>query len=158
VVELNGVLVPEKRPDRKERVAVYLALMQYIEALRAGLEYSYRYYEDTFDIQANTLELAWYQEVGDYVVLRPQVRFHEQSAAGFYGVRFDGSPDVYSSDFRLSAFEAISVGLRATLLVHNRFSLDAGYEHYDQTGFDGKTNQSVYPWADIYSLGGRIWF
>jgi hypothetical protein len=85
VVELNGTLVPERRPEDKTKQIVYMSLTRFIERLDGSLEASYRWYDDTFGIQANTVGLAWFQKLGPHFVLRPDLRWYDQGAADFYG-------------------------------------------------------------------------
>jgi hypothetical protein len=101
-VELNGDFVAERRPEDKDKLVVYLSLSHYIESLRGAWEAGLRYYDDTFGIQAQTLSASWHQHLSDTVVLSPVVRFYQQTAADFYGVRFSGDPEFYSADYRLS--------------------------------------------------------
>ncbi len=58
VVELNGALIPEKRPDNRTKQILYLSLNHFFDALNAAGELSYRYYNDSFGIQGHTMELA----------------------------------------------------------------------------------------------------
>jgi len=112
VVELNGGLVPEERPDHKTGWIVYMALKQYVERMRASVEAGYRLYDDTFGIIAHTMSLTWNQKLGGHLELAPTVRWYDQSEADFYAIRFTGSPDTYSSDYRLSALTTVSYGVR----------------------------------------------
>lgn len=157
VVELNGTLVPERRPDSKDKTIAYTSLTRYIDSLRGSIEGSYRYYQDGFGIDAHTLALAWYQKVGGHFIVRPLLRYYTQSEADFYGVRFTGAPAYYSSDYRVSAFNAIGYGLKLIWMPTSRLSFDVGFERYDQGGTDGITPGDVYTSANIFIVGARIW-
>jgi hypothetical protein len=158
VAELNGVLVSESRPDDKTKTTFYFALIRYIETLQASIDGSYRYYNDDFGVTGHTVSLAWYQELGDHFILRPRVRWYRQTAADFYAVRFTGSPEFYSSDYRLSELETLSYGAKVIWRPSDRFALDVGYDRYEQQGKDGVTNDMMYPSADIVTGGFRVWF
>ncbi len=157
VVDLNGELVPETRPDNKEKHILYLALNQAVPDLNGAAEISYRYYDDTFGIQAHTFQLAWFQKVGAHVVLRPSVRWYEQTEADFYGLHFTGSPEDYSSDYRISALRAIGYGIKLIWSPNTKCAFDIGYERYEQEGTDGVTPSEVYPGANVVVVGARWW-
>jgi hypothetical protein len=157
VVELNGSLVPEKRPDAKDKSIAYTSLTHYFEGLRGSVEGSYRYYQDGFGISAHTLALAWYQKLGAHWVARPLLRYYSQSEADFYDVRFSGSPEFYSSDYRVSALNALGYGFKMIWMPTSRLSIDASFERYEQRGTDGMTPGDVYPSANMFIVGARIW-
>lgn len=157
VVDLNGQLVPESRPDNKDKHILFLALNQAVPALQGAAEISYRYYDDSFGIQAHTWQLAWYQKLGAQFVVRPSVRWYEQTEADFYGLHFTGSPEDYSSDYRVSALRAMGYGIKIIWTPNSKFALDVGYERYEQEGTDGVTPSEVYPGANVVVLGARWW-
>lgn len=158
VVELNGVLVPENRPDRKNRDIVYLALTRYFESLRGSAEVSYRWYDDSFGVTAHTMGAAWYQKVGSEFIVRPSVRYYTQSAADFFAVRFSGNPEVYSSDYRVSSMDAFEYGLKLIWTPGERFAADIGYDRYEQRGRNSGLPDSVYPAANVVTVGISLWF
>jgi hypothetical protein len=155
VVELNGNLTYEKRPDSKTKQIVYLAINQFITPLDAGIELGLRHYGDSFGLSAETLSLAWYQKLGNHFILSPSLRYYTQTAADFYDVRFTGSPEFYSSDYRVSAFTGTSFGLKLTWLPTSRFALDAGVERYQQKGDDGITDPALYTGATVVIIGAH---
>jgi hypothetical protein len=157
VAELNGVLVPEARPDEKSKTIAYFALARYLQSLRASIEGSYRWYNDDFGVTGHTASLAWFQELGDHWIIRPRVRLYRQNAADFYAVRFSGDPQFYSSDYRVSELETFSAGLKLIWRPSDRFAFDIGFDRYEQQGTDGVTSQEFYPVADVYTGGVRIW-
>jgi hypothetical protein len=160
-------LFPENRPRHKRRQVGLLSLTHHVDELRGSAEVAYRYYHDSFDIDAHTLSLAWRQRIGELVILSPSLRYYTQSAASFYGARFDtGSPQQhpkrtpahYSSDFRLSDLDSLTYGVHAVWEVSERCHLDAAWKRYEMDGNDGRTSPSAYPEADIFSVGIRVWF
>lgn len=157
MVELNGKAVPEVRPDSKDRQVLYLSLNHLFSEVDGAVEASYRYYNDSFGIQANTYELAWYQSLSRQLVLRPMLRWYEQTEADFYDVSFTGSPEYYSSDYRVSALQALGYGLKLIWTPNADWSLDVGYERYEQKGTDGITPDDAYPSANFIMVGVRRW-
>jgi hypothetical protein len=158
VVELNGILVPERRPGDRDRQVAYVALTRSVDALRGVAEASFRRYDDSFDITGTTLSLAWFQRVGDGWIVRPRLRWHHQDAASFYDVRFSGEPEYYSSDYRVSELESLSYGVKLVWHSAGRISMDVGIDRYVQTGKDGVTFEDAYPAATVFTAGGRVWF
>ena len=161
-VILNG----EKRPSNRDSQAILLSLTQAIKPLNASVEGSYRFYHDSFGINANTFGIAWFQKFGQAVVVSPSFRYYRQSAADFYGTQFPGDPTFnpsrvprfYSSDYRLSALESFTLGLQANVKLHEHWNLQLGYQRYWMRGVDHETVQSTYPAASIYTIGLNFTF
>ena len=159
----------ENSPNERNRESVYASINRAFPKLKGAVEGSYRLYADSFGIVAHTLQVDWQQHVGPQVILEPMVRLYQQSAARFYYYNLDDTPIVpvripngtgpyYSSDFRLSAEDSTSFGLKATWKASERIHLDASYERYALSGRDGVTPQSAYPTANITTVGIRfIW-
>ncbi|CAN0491746.1 unnamed protein product, partial [Discosporangium mesarthrocarpum] len=102
------------RPDSKTQLAATASYRRYIVAADAALHANYRYYHDDFGINSHTLDLAWHQNLGDRWRLVPSVRYYSQAAADFFTNIDDFSKplnEFQSSDYRLSAYGAISGGL-----------------------------------------------
>jgi hypothetical protein len=158
VVELNGVLVPEHRPGSKDKRIAYVSLTRFVEAVNGSLETSYRFYNDTFGINAHTFALAWYQRLGQNFVLRPMLRLYHQSEADFYSTRFEGDPQFYSSDYRISSLLSLGYGLKLIWTPTQRFSADVSADRYEQTGLDSVTAAAVYPSSTAITGGVRLWF
>lgn len=155
LVELNGDLTFEKRPESKTKQIVYLGLNQFITPLDASVELGIRHYGDSFGLNAETITLAWYQKMGEHFILSPSFRYYTQTAADFYNVRFSGSPEFYSSDYRISSLTGTSYGLKLIWLPTSQFSMDVGVERYQQKGNDGVTDPEMYPTATMFIIGAH---
>ena len=167
-----GVFLPftygENRPDNRDKWTAFAALNRAFPNLRAALEASYRFHHDTFGTTAHTIELRWLQRVGEHLILEPELRFYDQSAADFYYYQLDLTPIVpafgpprtqgpfYSSDYRLSALRTSTYGLKAVWTVTARCRFDVAFEQYDMRGKDGVTPQSAYPRATMVTGGLRL--
>lgn len=167
-----GVFLPltfgENRPDYREKWVFFTGLNRSFPEVRGALDASYRFYRDTFSTDAHTLDLAWFQRVGEKVILRPSLRLYEQSAPFFYLYSLDktslspgsGAPNprgpFYSSDFRLSAMRTYTYGLKVIWNVTDAVQLDVAYEKYDMRGRDGVTPASAYADARILTVGARF--
>ncbi len=166
-----GFIFFEKRPGYKSSEVLYASLTQFITPANASVELAYRFYHDSFDIDAHTVSLTWFQKVGKHLTIEPSVRFYDQSAAAFYYDRVPASrglpiptfsnantPRVYSADYRLSALSSWTYGVKAAYKFNEHVSLDAAYKRYVMEGNDHVTSPSAYPKADIYTLGLTVWF
>lgn len=127
--------VADSRPDSHEQINIDLSWRRFVKSANAALHLDYRYFTSDWQIDAHTLELTWYQNLGDGWQLTPTLRYHSQSAAAFYRpyytqTRNDG---FYSSDYRLSAFDAYSGQLKLIKRFES-LQLDIGYEHYQAEG------------------------
>jgi hypothetical protein len=160
-------LFPESRPRHKRREIGLVYLTQYVDKLQGSAEVDYRYYHDSFGINAHTFSAAWRQKIGESIILSPSLRCYTQSAASFYAPRFalgspqqhpDRTPAHYSSDFRLSDLDSLTYGVHAVWEVSERCHLDVGWKRYEMEGNDGRTSPSAYSNADIVSIGIRLWF
>lgn len=169
---IPGVFLPltfaENRPGEREKWIALVTVNRAFPELRGALEGTYRAYHDSFDTTAHTLEAAWFQQVGERVILRPTARFYDQTAASFYRYRFDATTIVpqagpprpegpfYSSDYRLSAMQTFTAGLKVVWRATEALQFDAAYERYEMRGTDGVTPQSAYARANIYTVGGKF--
>ena len=156
-VILNG----EKRPSERAEEAILLSLTQSIPALNASVEGTYRFYHDSYGIDANTVGLNWFQKIGRSIVVSPSFRYYRQTAANFYAIQFPGdpandpahAPRFYSSDYRLSSLETYTAGISADITFKDHWDLRLGYQRYWMRGLDHVTQQSTYPNAQIYTVG-----
>jgi len=176
VIEQNtevapGIFLPltygENRPDSRDKWTAYAAVNHSLPEAHGALEASYRLYHDTFGTTANTVELAWFQKLGEQFTLRPSLRFYDQNAANFYRIDVTGAdfvptgrPDpagpFFSSDYRLSAFRSYDYGLKAIWTINASWQLDAAIDRYIMRGTDGVTSQSAYPRATTLTTGVRF--
>lgn len=166
-----GVLLPltfsENRPDERDKWTGYVALTRAFPNCGGTAEASYRLFHDSFGTTAHTLELAWFQQLGARLIVRPGVRLYQQSAADFYRIDLDGTDIMpgdrpnpagpfFSADYRLSAFRSATYGVKAIVTLNAHWQIDAAIERYEMRGRDGITSPSVYPRAALVSLGGRL--
>jgi hypothetical protein len=157
----------ENSPNRRNSATLYTALNHAFPRLGGAFEASYRLYSDTYGIVGHTLEAAWFEHIGPKFILQPLARYYQQSAARFYVYNLDstsivpvhvplGTGPYYTSDFRLSAEDTYSYGLKASWKVVDRVQLVASYERYVMNGRDGVTPASAYPRAGISTIGVRF--
>lgn len=158
----NPAGTTEQRPPFKQKFVTRISLTHFVTPANASIEAAYRFYDDSFGITAQTVELAWYQKIGKHVVLAPNFRYYYQTQANFYYEILPGSiydpPQYYSPDYRLSEMQTFTVGLNLMVKVNEWLTLDAGYKYYAMQGLDGVTSQTAYPDANVFTIGGRVNF
>jgi len=105
----------DDRPDSREQNTLSLQYRYYLRSFGGmALHCDYRYYQDDWGILANTISTSVWKDMevsGLHVTLAPNVRYHWQHAADFYSVNASSNSELYSSDYRLSAYGAVSVGI-----------------------------------------------
>lgn len=135
---------PYKQFDRRPRerdISTYLMRWNHhVEALGITQRASYRYYSDSYDVRAHSVDLQWVLPLTGAWKLTPALRYHTQSSASFY---FDpvtdlavypgtlGQPTYSAVDQRLSAFGALTVGLK-TEFTWRSWTVDLKLERYEQ--------------------------
>ncbi|MFK5895264.1 MAG: DUF3570 domain-containing protein [Pseudomonadota bacterium] len=133
-------LAADFRPDSRYK---WSWLNRYIYSFaqfnHAALHFDYRFYHDSWDINAHTFEIKWHQPINQGWELVPRLRYYSQDAANFYQPYFNSvdNQDFYSSDYRMANFGAISMGLNITKELYqssstSKFDFRAGIEYYDR--------------------------
>ena len=169
---IPGVSLPltfaENRPAERDKWIAMAVLNRAFREVHGAIECSYRFYHDTYDTNSHTLDLAWFQNVGERLVVRPGVRFYDQSAADFYYYKLDGTSVVpvggaprpngpfYSSDYRLSEMQTFTYGLKVVWTATEALQFDVAYDRYDMRGKDRVTPQSAYSRANIFTVGAKF--
>lgn len=131
----ESVKVKDSRPYWNEQFALTLTLREFFPKADGALHVDYRFYTSTWKLDSNTLELAWYQNLGDGWQLIPSVRLYDQSQAQFYAPYYATrrSDGYYSSDYRLSDFSATSGQLKVQK-TFDAYKASLSYEKYDSSG------------------------
>lgn len=167
-----GVSLPltfaENRPAERDKWIGLVAYNRAYPEVGGAIDLSYRLYQDTYDTTSHTIEAAWFQQIGERLIVRPGFRFYTQDAAEFYHYRLDGTTIVpaagpprrngpfYSSDYRLSEMRTLTYGVKIVWTPVDALQFDAAYERYDMRGTDGVTPQSAYCQADIVTVGVKF--
>lgn len=131
----------DSRPGSRTQIAWSNAYRRYLAGPDAALHVDLRLYDDDFGINSVTLDLSWYQNLGDDWQVAPRLRYYSQSAADFFTPVNDvsGLLAFNSSDYRLAAYGAISGGIQVQTTIDDvtlsfvaeRYLSDNGYSLYD---------------------------
>lgn len=137
---------PDIRPRQRDQQIALLRWNHHFAGWGSTLRSSYRYYQDSYKIRAHTLGGEWVQPVGERITLTPSLRLYSQSAASFYydpvydlavGAPyppgyFTNPPAYISPDQRLSAFGAVTLGVKLGVKLSKTWSADLKAERYQQ--------------------------
>lgn len=141
----NLPYVYESRPDSRSRSVIYWKIVHHFE--EDVVNFSYRYYNDDWEVTSHTLDLRYRYELGGSY-LQPHVRFYRQDAAEFYthnltlGTDVDSatgavSRDYATSDYRLAESETLTLGLKYGIPLGNDSELSIRGEVITQSVTDG---------------------
>lgn len=164
----------DERPGRRKLAALLARWNHYLEGDGSSLRSSYRLYRDSFGIHAHTFQGEWARPVTQRLTLTPLLRYYSQSAARFYAeAQYDpatGLPiypavapgQLNSGDQRLSAFGAVTLGVKADYKLTTDWSLDGKLESYQQRSawhLGGNGSRGLEPLrAIIVQVGARFRF
>jgi hypothetical protein len=126
----------DRRPRSRDEYIWLTRYNHYLESLGAALHNDYRFVTDSWGMSSHMVEVKWYQPVGEYVLVRPHVRYYTQSSAEFFSTEFpptDFEKNV-SFDQRLSAFGSFSLGIKAEVAISETISFDLLAQWIEQRG------------------------
>jgi len=137
----------DNRPTRRNNTTILTRWNHHFDWTDGTAKLSYRYYTDTFGIRAHTLEGEYVQPLSNGWTVTPLLRLYSQSEADSYvavGAVEKADPTqptpppadavYYSEDQRLSAFGAITLGLKVSKSLNQDWLVDLKYEEYEQRG------------------------
>jgi hypothetical protein len=125
----------EKRPDTRLRNSVFWQVKHHLT--RDVVDLTYRYYWDDWGISSHTVDLRYRWQFASKHYLEPHARYYTQAAADFYHHSLVANrplPDYASADYRLAEFDAVTLGLKYGLRLHNDDEVSVRFEIYRQTG------------------------
>ena len=145
----GGTFIHDTRPSNRNQIALLTRYVRHFSSLNsAAVHWDYRYYVDTWGVNAHTFEATWIQPVWADWKISPTVRYYTQGSADFYqpyftAQRADGH---YSSDYRLAQFGAIGGGVQVSKDFFERLNLGFGIDFYERKnnyGFNSGSGTSV---------------
>ena len=166
---------PELYPQTRTSNSVSLNARYYLP-YRASLHGEYRYFTDTWGIDANTISLGYTHPWGKQWILEAGYRWYDQSAADFYSDLFPRADahNFLARDKELSTFTSHMLSLGATYELPSlgwdrlrRSTVNLFYDHiiYDYADFRDITkggapgSEPLYGFeADVFRLFVSGWF
>ena len=142
----------DQRPDSRT-ASVVLARWNH-HYLRRGttVRSTYRYYNDSYGVSAHTVEAEYVMPMSQRLTLTPSGRYYAQRAASFYFDPNTGNPTgtYFSADQRLSAYGAVTIGVKADWTINRAWGVNAKYERYEQRS-DWRITGKGSPGLDAFS-------
>ena len=135
----------DNRPRERDRITLNARWNHHVEGLEGTVRLSYRHYRDNWAIRAHTLDSEYVQPFNERWSLAPSVRLHTQTAARFFvqpdggegGLLMGGMGDAQaytSGDQRLSAFGAVTLGVKLIYQYSPDTVYDIKVDRYEQRG------------------------
>ena len=168
---LNDLLVPEHYPRTRDSYAFALRGVYGFSVdegqLKSSLRAGYRYFWDTWQIQAHTLEVAYQRYLGSRWIGEANLRYYSQSAASFYSDNFTQSQTYMARDKELSTFDSYALGIKGTWWFYRnpenqrRASLNftGNRVYYDYKDFTDVRNGQLYSFdANILQVYVSLWY
>ena len=130
------------RPRERDQSTLMLRWNHHFASDNSTLRSHYRFYRDSFGVNAHSAQLEWVKPLSDRFSIIPSARYYTQRAASFYfnpvydpviGEPFPvGDPKFYSADPRLSTYGAITLGAKLEWRIDSNWTADIKYERYEQ--------------------------
>lgn len=137
----------DARPDVRRQAMATLRWNHHFEAADVTLRSSYRLYGDSFGVRSHTLQLESVWQATPRLAVTPGLRLYTQTAASFYydpvysflGAPLppgyvEAPPRFLSADQRLSAFGAVTLGIKLAWQVDDDWATDIQFDRYEQRG------------------------
>jgi hypothetical protein len=130
----------DKRPNSKDHYTILTRWNHYFNQTKGSSHLSYRYYDDTYGVEAHTISAEYIQPFGNGWTVMPLARFYTQTAADFYVGVSPYSPEFpnprtlkyISLDQRLSEYGALTWGVKLSKQINPDWLIDFKYEQYKQ--------------------------
>ena len=168
---LQGLLVPESYPGTRDSYAIAVRAVKGLttkdDQLDSALRFGYRYFWDTWEISAHTLEASFQKRTTERWLGELHYRYYQQSAASFYSDNFASAMTFMARDKELSTFQSHTVGVKATYKMFerrhgfNRATATLGYDfmHFTYDDFTDVRNGKPYAFdAHVVQLFVSGWF
>ncbi len=112
---------------------------------KAATTLGYRYFRDTWDITAHTVDFTYSQYLGERWLTDFYLRYYTQDAADFYSNNFAVARNYMARDKELSTFDNYSVGAKVSYRIFDEYSrfnngtinLSAEYIDYEYDDYSG---------------------
>ncbi len=162
-----GASVQERYPRTRTSNALGIQANKYWGDRSFVSRLKYRFYDDTWGITANNIELLFSRRIGEKSEVGLGGRFYSQSAASFYSDNFDQEYRYMARDKELSDFTSVSFGGRVSYELfrdRGRFAkgkLTLMYDriHFNYHNFSDVRNGELYEFnANVIQLFFSAWY
>jgi len=139
----------------------------YFLPYRAALFIHYRYFSDSWEIDASDIEISYRHPIADVFELELKVRQYQQTQASFYSDLFpyNNAQNYLARDKELSEFDDLTLGLGFTYLVPSKYvygdlksevSLQWDYIKFDYKNFRDPTAGTVVGSEPLYGFSANV--
>lgn len=163
-----GEIYPRTRDSQAIALRAVLGFGAGGRALGLSARVDYRYYQDNWDVRANTLAIALQRYFGERWIGEFHGRYYQQSAASFYRDYFPTAMTYMARDKELSTFHDYSLGMRVSwmflkqqFLFFDKASLNFAHDHiwFDYKDFtDVRTGQPYSFESDVLQFYLSAWY
>ncbi|MEO8360251.1 MAG: DUF3570 domain-containing protein [Vicinamibacteria bacterium] len=151
----------ESRPETRERKSVQADSVYHLTS--NVLYLSYRRYWDDWGVRSNTVDGKYRFMRSASTFIEPHVRYYNQTAADFYRfglVQGAALPKYATSDYRMSAFQGVTLGATVGFIPDGRTSeWTVRAEYLGQFGnssppgvFGAQTKFDLFPKVNVFSV------
>lgn len=151
----------DRRPRSRDQFAALARYVLFLEDFEGSLHTDYRIFWDSWKTFSHTVEVSWYQPLGENWLIRPGLRYYIQKKAELFSSIFppDDVESIYTADQRLSTFGGVTASLKLIRELPQGFSLDGGFyyifQHPDLAlGYNGSSViEDFHAWFFLIGLG-----
>lgn len=125
--------VYEHRPEDRTKHAFFWQTKYHFDVAIADV--SYRYMRDDWEIHSHTVDSKLRFSFDNGLYIEPRMRYYRQDAAYFYRPflnQTEALPEYASADYRVGAFDAITIGAKAGMALPSGDSLSVRLAYYTQ--------------------------
>jgi hypothetical protein len=168
---LQGLLVPEQYPGTRDSYAFAVRALKGLttpdDRLGSSVQLGYRYFWDTWDIRASTIETGYQRYFGGRWLGEIHYRYYSQTAASFYSDNFETQMNYMARDKELSTFNSHTVGgkLTYTFQKHpsfvNKSTFNVAYDYlkFEYDDFTDARTQTPYAFSvNVVQLFLSVWY
>lgn len=136
---------PDQRPRDRNNMTLLTRWNHHFNGSDGTVRLSWRYYSDSFGIRSHTLGGEYVQPLHHGWTITPLLRLYTQCGADFYvavGPEEQANPSIatqppagalfYTEDQRLSAFGAVTAGVKISKQLSRDWLVDLKFEKYEQ--------------------------
>jgi hypothetical protein len=132
VARVFGAAVPERQPRTRSARALKFRVIGDLGS-RSAVNAGYRYFWDTWDVKAHTLDAGYSRYFGDKFLADATLRYHTQTHALFYSDNAQQETTYVSRNRQLSSFNSVGVGGKLAYLLRKEpgryeIKLNGAYE------------------------------
>ncbi len=109
----NGLRQQERLPDVRDRLALRVQYNQFFGD-RSAYHLIYRYYQDSFEVQAHTFQGRIFHELPYDLEIGGELRYHTQTGVKYWGELFDGDEQYVTSDSDLEQLASVYKSINLT--------------------------------------------